>query len=331
MARMGASRNGPCWCGSGQKLKRCHLDRARLARPPVELGRVGPIRPVPDDIPRPHYVLDGAVWPPPEPQILTGAALERMRHACRVAAEVLAETTAAVAVGVTTDELDAVAHEAYVSRGAYPSTLGYHDYPKSICTSVNEVLCHGIPDDRPLRDGDIVNIDVTAFVDGMHGDTSATIAVGGISPELAALVDTTRDATLAGIAGIRPGEPLRRIAEEVTRVAGARGYGVVSEYGGHGIGEVFHADPHVHHAISSRDRSIAVPGLCLTVEPMLRTGGPRFTTADDGWTEILDDGMPTAQFEHTVVVTGTGAEILTVLADGSSAVSPAGTAPAPAG
>ncbi len=322
---MALSRNAPCWCGSGKKLKRCHLDRAALVRSPVRPGHVSAERPVPESIARPHYVEDGTVWPPPDAQILSGAALDRMRHASRVAAEVLAVTVAAVAPGVTTEELDEIAHDAYVSRGAYPSTLGYHDYPKSLCTSVNEVLCHGIPDDRPLQDGDIINLDVTAFVDGMHGDTSATVGVGTISPELAALIDTTRDATLAGIANIRPGEPMQRVAQAVTAVAEARGYGVVSEYGGHGIGEVFHADPHVHHAISSRDRSVAVPGLCLTVEPMLRTGAARFTTADDGWTEILDDGMPSAQFEHTVVVTESGAEILTVLEDGTSAVSPAGS------
>ena len=327
---MGPSRNAPCWCGSGKKLKRCHLDRGALVRPAVQLGAVGPLRPVPDAIVRPHYVLDGTVWPPPEQQVLAGADLERMRHASRVAAEVLAVTVAAVAPGVTTDELDEIAHDAYVSRGAYPSTLGYHDFPKSVCTSVNEVLCHGIPDDRPLQDGDIVNVDVTAFVDGMHGDTSATVGVGTIAPELAALIDTTRDATLAGIANIRPGEPMQRVAEAVTAVAEARGYGVVSEYGGHGIGEVFHADPHVHHTIASRDRSVAVPGLCVTVEPMLRTGAARFSTADDGWTEILDDGMPSAQFEHTIVVTDTGAEILTVLEDGTSAVSPVGPAHASA-
>ncbi len=325
---MKAGRNAPCWCGSGAKLKRCHLHRDVLRRPAVHLGRVGALRSVPAAIARPPYALDPPTWPLPEPQILSGAALERMRHAGRVAAEVLAETVAAVGVGVTTDELDAVAHDAYVARGAYPSTLGYHDFPKSICTSVNEVLCHGIPDDRPLADGDIVNIDVTAYVDGMHGDTSATVGVGTISPEAAALIDTTRDATLAGIADIVAGEPMQRIAAAITAVASARGYGVVAEYGGHGIGEVFHADPHVHHTLTSRDDSVALPGLCVTVEPMLRTGAPRFTQADDGWTEILDDGMPSAQFEHTVVVTDDGAEILTVLADGSSAVSPTGPASA---
>lgn len=319
---MRSGRNAPCWCGSGAKLKRCHLDRSVLVRDRVTIGNVGPRRDVPDGIERPHYVEDGTVWPAPDPQILTGEDLERMRHASRVAAEVLAVTAAAAGPGVSTDELDAVAHAAYVERGAYPSTLGYHGFPKSICTSVNEVLCHGIPDDRELCDGDIVNIDVTAFVDGMHGDTSATIAIGTITDEVAALVEATREATLAGIAAVGPGEPMQRIARAITAVADAKGYGVVSEYGGHGIGTVFHADPHVHHTIDGNDTFIAVPGLCFTVEPMLRTGAARFTTADDGWTEILDDGMPTAQFEHTVVVTDDGAEILTLLADGTSAVSP---------
>lgn len=294
----------------------------------MQLGVVSALRQVPATIEAPHYVHDGAVWPDPVEQILTGSALDRMRHASRVAAQVLVTTCAAVAPGVSTDELDQIAHQAYIDLGAYPSTLGYHDFPKSLCTSVNEVVCHGIPDSRPLQDGDIVNLDVTAFVDGMHGDTSATVAVGSISAEAAALIDTTREATLAGIAAIRPGEPMQRIAGAITEVAAARGYCVVSEYGGHGIGEIFHADPHVHHTVTSTDRSIAVPGLCVTVEPMLRTGGPRFSTADDGWTEILDDTMPSAQFEHTVVVTDTGAEILTVLADGSSAVSPASGATA---
>lgn len=319
---MVVGRNSPCWCGSGRKLKRCHLDPTVLRRTPVEIGSVSPIRSVPESIERPHYVTDGSSWPAPHEQVLDGADLDRLRHASRVAAEVLAATIAAVAPGVTTDELDAVAHDAYLARGAYPSTLGYHEYPKSICTSVNEVLCHGIPDSRPLADGDILNVDVTAFVDGMHGDTSATIGVGNVSAEVAALVETTRTATLAGIAAVQPGEPLQRIAQAVTAVAGERGYGVVSEYGGHGIGRIFHADPHIHHTVTSRDQAVAVPGLCFTVEPMLRTGRAPFTTAADGWSEILRDGLPTAQFEHTVVVGDEGAEILTLLADGTSALEP---------
>ena len=312
--------NDACWCGSGAKLKRCHLERRALVRPSVHIGTVGPWREVPAQVVRPPYVIDGMVHPDSRPQILTGERLERMRHAGRVGAEVLAETVAAAGPGVTTDQLDAVAHAAYVARGAYPSTLGYHDFPKSICTSVNEVVCHGIPDDRPLQDGDIVNIDVTAYFDGMHGDTSATVAIGTVTPQAAALIEVTRVATLAGIAAIAPGRPLQAIAEAVVQVADAHGYGIVAEYGGHGIGEVFHAGPHVNHTIVPRDQTVLVPGMTITVEPMLTTGRPGFHQADDGWTEILDDGMQSAQFEHTVVVTEDGVEILTVRADGSSAL-----------
>ena len=236
-----------------------------------------------------------------------------------VGAEVLLRTGRAVAAGVRTDDLDAIAHDTYVELGAYPSTLHYRGFPKSICTSVNGVICHGIPDSRPLEHGDIVNIDVTAFVDGMHGDTSATFAVGTPNLAMAGLIETTRLATLLGIAAIRPFEPLQRIAEAIEPFAASRGYGVVREYGGHGIGATFHADPHVSHHVDGRDGTIVVPGMTFTVEPMLTTGGASFTTASDGWTERVDDNMPSAQFEHTVLVTDDGAEILTVDEVGHSA------------
>jgi methionyl aminopeptidase len=183
---------------------------------------IGPIRAVDASITRPPYVGTGRRSPPSSRQIIAGDALVRLRNACRVAAEVLVEAGAAVAPGVTTDELDAIAHAAYVARGAYPSTLGYGTYTKSVCTSVNEIVCHGIPDDRPLRDGDIVNIDVTAYIDGMHGDTSATFAVGGfdaLDEPTRALVETTREATLAGIAAVAPGRPLRDIGRAVAASA----------------------------------------------------------------------------------------------------------------
>lgn len=243
----------------------------------------------------------------------------RLRHACRVAAEVLLVAGEAVAPGVTTDEIDAVAHAAYIERGAYPSDLHYNGFTKSICTSVNGVVCHGIPDDRHLQEGDIVNIDVTAFIDGMHGDTSATFTVGRIDEPTLALVETTREATLRGIAAVVPGEPLRRIGEAIEPFARSRGYSVVREYGGHGIGQIFHAAPHIHHHVERGDDEPFRIGMSFTIEPMLLSGGPAFTQAPDGWTEHLDDAMPSAQFEHTIVVTRSGAEILTVTADGASA------------
>ena len=311
--------NDPCWCASGRKHKRCHGDLRALDRPRVRRGSVTPVRPVPHDIPRPDYVTTGRITTSRGPQIHDAESLARHRRACAVAAEVLLRAGSAVAVGRTTDELDAVAHAAYVELGAYPSDLGYHGYTKSICTSVNGVICHGIPDDRPLGDGDIVNIDVTAYVDGMHGDTSATFCVGSTSAAIAGLVDTTREAMLRGIAAIRPFEPLQRVARAIEPFAASRGYGVVRDYGGHGIGATFHADPHVHHCIEPHDRTVLLPGTTLTVEPMLTAGSATHHRADDGWTEHTDDGLPSAQFEHTVLVTEHGAEVLTVTLDGRTA------------
>ena len=317
MSRLRA--NEPCWCGSRSKLKRCHGDHERYRRHSVRPGAVGPMRTVDASIPRPPYVGTGRRSPPSGYQIIDGDALVRLRRACRVAAEVLEEAGAAVAPGITTDELDAIAHAAYLARGAYPSTLGYGTYTKSVCTSVNEIVCHGIPDDRSLCDGDIVNIDVTAYVDGMHGDTSATFAVGGfdaLDEPTRALVDSTREATLAGIAAVAPGRRLRDIGRAVESFASSRGYGVVRDYGGHGIGEIFHAPPHVSHVDVRTDPMTLVPGLCFTVEPMLTAGGHTHHEWDDGWTVATDDGLPCAQFEHTVIVTDDGVEVLTVTARG---------------
>lgn len=314
--------NDRCWCGSGAKYKRCHGDARALSRPRVEIGAVSPMREVPAHIARPDYVAEGRVRTSRALQIHDADGLARMRHAGAVAAEVLTRTCAAVSPGVTTDELDAVAHAAYVELGAYPSTLGYNGFPKSICTSVNGVLCHGIPDDRPLAEGDIVNIDVTAFAGGVHGDTSATVGVGEVSPIVRDLIDTTREATLRGIAAIRPDEPLQLCAEAIEPFARSRGYSVIREYGGHGIGITFHATPHVSHHIDRTERTIVRRGMTFTVEPMLATGSTRFTTAPDGWTERMDDHLPTAQFEHTVLVTDHGVEILTLTGSGTS---PAGT------
>lgn len=312
--------NDSCWCGSGKKFKRCHGERELLQRPFVELGRVSPMRTVPDGIARPDYVSTGAVRTHRELQRHDGESLERLRLACQVAAEVLLRTGAHVAPGVTTDELDAVAHDTYLALGAYPSTLGYRGFSKSICTSVNGVICHGIPDDRPLQEGDIVNVDVTAFIAGMHGDTSATFAVGAVDAPTAALIESTREATLRGIAAVRPGVPIRRIAEAIEPFALSRGLGVIREYGGHGIGATFHADPHVNHCIERHDDLLLEPWISFTVEPMLTAGQPTFHQAPDGWTEHADDALVSAQFEHTVVVTDGGVEILTVTAAGDSAV-----------
>jgi methionyl aminopeptidase len=315
--------NDVCWCGSSRKLKRCHGDRKLLQRSRVELGTVSPERFVPDTIARPDYVDIGNPGTSKGRQIQDADSLERLRHACAVAAEVLLRSGGAVAPAVTTDELDVVAHETYISLGAYPSTLHYggsRDYPKSICTSVNGVICHGIPDDRPLEQGDIVNIDVTAYIDGMHGDTSATFIVGDVDEPTRALVETTREATLLGIQAVGPGVKLRAIGDAIEPFARSRGFGVVRDYGGHGIGETFHAAPHINHCVTSSDNATFETGMTFTIEPMLTTGSDRYEQAGDGWTEHTLDAMPSAQFEHTVVVTDDSAEILTVTKNGEMAM-----------
>ena len=181
--------NDPCWCGSGRKFKRCHKDSTEHIRP----GRVSPTRPVPPEIPRPPYAETGVPVRTPGSHVRTPDVIERMRVAGRAAAEVLQIVGSAVAPGVTTDELDALCHEECIKRGGYPSPLNYGAFPKSLCTSVNEVICHGIPDDRALVDGDIVNLDVTIFLDGVHGDTNATFPVGTIDQASADLIRVTRE------------------------------------------------------------------------------------------------------------------------------------------
>ena len=312
--------NDACWCASGKKYKRCHGDARQLRRDPVRLGTVGALRVVPAHIARPDYVTLGRVTTPVGPQIQTPESLVRLRRACQAAASVLLRTGEALRPGVTTDELDAVAHATYIELGAYPSTLQYKGFRKSICTSVNGVICHGVPDSRALEDGDIVNIDVTAYLDAMHGDTSATFLVGQGNEPTRALIETTRQATLRGVAAVGPDVALRAVAEAIEPFAASRGFGVVQEYGGHGIGETFHAAPHVDHCVLRHNDTMLRAGMTFTIEPMLTAGEPTFLQADDGWTEHVLDNMVSAQFEHTVLVTGDGCEILTVTDDGRTAV-----------
>jgi methionyl aminopeptidase len=249
----------------------------------------------------------------------TAEAVERLRAAGLAARRVLDRLASEVRPGVTTDHLDAVAHAAYLDEGGYPSTLGYRGYPKSICTSVNEVVAHGIPDDRPLEAGDIVNCDVTIFLGGVHGDCSRTFCVGGIDsvdPATVALVRATEEALRAGIDAVRPGGRVRDIGRAIQRSATVAGFGIVRELVGHGIGEQFHGEPHVHHYDEPRNKAVLVPGMAFTIEPMLTLGLPDVVLWDDQWTIATLDGLPSAQFEHTVVVTDDGVEVLTVTADG---------------
>jgi methionyl aminopeptidase len=297
--------NDDCWCGSGKKYKRCH--RLQLLRP----GTVGPLRDVPPEITRPDYVATGSPVQGTEAMVKAPDVIERMRVAGRIARDVLAETGAAVAPGVTTDELDRISHEAHIRRGVYPSPLGYHWFPKSVCTSVNEVICHGIPDDRALVDGDIVNIDVTVFNGGVHGDTNATFLVGRADPRSKRLVQVTRECLDRAIAAVRPGVPVSDLGRAIEQHATENGFFVVRTFVGHGIGEVFHGPPQVPHYHDPAASTILEPGMTFTIEPMITMGSIDAVIWDDGWTAVTADGSRTAQFEHTVLVTDTGADVLT--------------------
>ena len=299
--------NDPCWCGSGRKFKRCH--RAGTGR--VQPGEISAKRPVPESILRPDYAASGRPQRTTEPPVRDPSLIDAMRRAGQIAALVLAATGAAVAPGVTTDALDEVAHEESIRHGAYPSPLNYHGYPKSICTSVNEVICHGIPDSRPLRDGDIVNVDVTVFVDGVHGDTNATFPVGTVDRESMRLIDVTRECLQIGIDAVAPGRPISDIGRAIERRAGAADFSVVRSYVGHGIGEVFHNGLVVPHYFTPEASTIIEEGMTFTIEPMVNAGRWRDRSWDDGWTAVTVDGSRSAQFEHTLLVTGNGAEVLT--------------------
>ena len=282
-------------------------------------GVVTPMRAVPAGIPRPEYVgrpgpaenLLGDVYSPDE--------IERIRTAGRIAAQAVEAVGAAIRPGVTTEQLDAIAHDFVVANGAYPSTLGYRGFPKSSCTSLNEVVCHGIPDDTVLVDGDLINIDITAFKDGMHGDLNRTFIVGEAAQSTIDLVERTEEALRRGIRAVAPGRRINVIGRAIEAYASRFGYGVVREFTGHGVGRAFHTGLVVPHydAAPLHDEEI-VPGMVFTIEPMLTIGTPDATGtvawdewADD-WTIVTRDRRLTAQFEHTIVVTERGAEILTL-------------------
>ena len=307
MATVLPKSNDPCWCGSGRKFKRCHKTADDRVRP----GQLSQPRPVPEHIARPPYADTGEPEPWDEPLVKSPPVIERMRRAGQAAAEVLQLVGEAVRPGVTTDELDRLCHEALVERGAYPSPLNYHGYPKSLCTSVNEVICHGIPDDRELRDGDIVNLDVTAYLDGVHGDTNATFLVGQVDDASRRLVEVTRECLELGIEVVKPGGRVSDIGRAVEDHARAHRYGVVRAFVGHGIGEQFHTRLHVPHYYEPGAATVMEPGMTFTIEPMITMGDWRHVLWDDGWTAVTADGRRTAQFEHTVLVTDDGAEVLT--------------------
>jgi methionyl aminopeptidase len=281
-------------------------------RTPLRPGRQTPMRPVPAEIVRPEYVGKRAPSPSDDPWVQPPEVIEAMRVAGRIAARALAEGGKAVRAGSTTDEIDRVVHQFLLDHNAYPSTLGYRGFPKSCCTSLNEVICHGIPDSTVIEDGDIVNIDVTAFIGGVHGDTNATFFAGEVSEEDRLLVERTREAMMRGIRAVRPGRQLNVVGRVIESYAKRFGYGVVRDFTGHGIGRAFHSGLVVLHYDAPQVPTVLEPGMTFTIEPMITLGTIDYDIWPDGWTVITKDKQRTAQFEHTLVVTADGAEILTL-------------------
>ncbi len=277
-------------------------------------GRMSPMRPVPANIPRPEYVGRPGPRPPSGGDLYSPEEIGRIRASGRIAAQAIEEVAKAIRPGVTTDELDRIAHEFMIANGAYPSTLGYRGFTKSSCTSLDEVICHGIPDDTVLRDGDLINIDVTAFKDGMHGDLNRTFAVGDVDEATRDLIDRTHEAMMRGIKAVAPGRAINVIGRAIQSYANRFGYGVVREFTGHGVGRTFHSGLVVpHYDAAPAHAEEMVPGMVFTIEPMLTIGTPEHpgTIAwdewDDDWTIVTRDRSRTAQFEHTLVVTESGA------------------------
>src|SRR5215217_1169389 len=280
-------------------------------RTPLKPGKLSPPRPVPAHIERPEYV--GRKEPKRTgTEIQDAETIERMRLAGRLAAQATVLAGEHCKPGVSTDEIDRVVHEFLVDRDAYPSTLGYRGFPKSCCTSLNEVICHGIPDSTVIQDGDIVNIDVTAFIGGVHGDTNGTFLAGDATEEDRLLVERTHEATMRAIKAVRPGRALNVVGRVIESYARRFGYGVVRDFTGHGIGRDFHSGLVVLHYDNPEVTTVLEEGMTFTIEPMITLGTAEYDMWDDGWTVLTKDRKRTAQFEHTIVVTGDGAEILTL-------------------
>jgi methionyl aminopeptidase len=274
---------------------------------------ISPRRDVPTSIPRPEYVDRPAPAPFTGSEVKDADTIERIRAACRLAAQARELVGSHVAPGVTTDELDRIGHEFLCDHGAYPSTLGYKGFPKSLCSSVNEVVCHGIPDARVIEDGDIVNIDITAYLDGVHGDTNATFLAGDVAEETRLLVERTREALDRAIKAVRPGRRVNVIGRVIESYARRFDYGVVREFTGHGIGTSFHSGLIIPHYDEPRFDDEILAGMTFTIEPMLNLGTHEWVMWDDNWTVVTADGRPSAQFEHTLLVTTDGAEVLTLV------------------
>ncbi len=269
-------------------------------------------RPVPAHIERPEYVDKDAPTPYTGREVKDAETIEKMRVAGRIAAQALQLVGKHVAPGITSDELDRVGHEFLCDNGAYPSPLGYRRFPKSLCTSVNEVICHGIPDSRVVEDGDIVNVDITGYIGGVHGDTNATFLAGDVDEESRLLVERTEESLRRAIKAVRPGRRINVIGRVIESYAKRFGYGVVRDFTGHGIGTSFHSGLIVPHYDEPHYDTVIETGMTFTIEPMLCLGTYDWDMWPDNWTVVTKDRRRSAQFEHTLLVTDAGAEVLTL-------------------
>jgi methionyl aminopeptidase len=277
----------------------------------IQPASTSPPRGVPATIDQPRYVGRSAPDRYTGDDVQPPEVIEKMRIAGRIAAQAMHAAAAVIRPGVTTDDLDRVVHEFLIDHGAYPSTLGYRGFPKSCCTSVNEVICHGIPDSRPLEDGDIVKIDVTAYIHGVHGDTCATFFCGEVDEQTRLLTERTQQALIRAINAVRPGRQVNVIGRVIESYAKRFGYGVVRDYTGHGVHTTFHSGLVIPHYDEPAYDTVIKPGMTFTIEPMISLGSGDWYMWEDGWTVLTSDGSRCAQFEHTLVVTESGAEVLT--------------------
>jgi methionyl aminopeptidase len=301
------------FAGALRDLQTATFDYAGTVKP----GKTSPQKIVlQDGISIPDYAQDGmpknkSIMLPWVIEVKTPEEIEKMKVSGRIARQVLDIAGQAVRVGMTTDEIDELVHEETLKRGAYPSPLNYHGFPKSCCTSVNEVICHGIPDDRPLQNGDIINIDITCYKDGYHGDCSEMFVVGKCDEAALQLLQTTYDCWIQACEFVKPGRDYKDIGAIIEDYVVPKGYSTVRNFCGHGIGSVFHTNPNIYHYRNNEPNGQMAPGHTFTIEPMICEGSAKPLTWPDEWTATTIDGKRSAQFEHTLLVTKNGVEALT--------------------
>jgi len=283
------SRNDPCWCGSGKKYKKCHME-SDLAQG--------------IDLTRPVKIPPGIIIKTPE-------QIQGIRKSSQLTRDILDMVTERIGPGVTTDHINDWVHDYTISHGATPAPLNYNGFPKSVCTSIDSVICHGIPDSTVLKDGNIINVDVTCILDGYYGDASRMYLIGEPSPVARKLVSVARECMEIGIEQVRPFRDMGEIGYAIEKHAVNNGFSVVRDYGGHGVGLRFHEEPHVHHYGNKKRGVPMVPGMTFTIEPMINSGGYESRLLSDGWTAVTADGSLSAQWEHTLLVTEEGVEVLT--------------------